>query len=622
MILDRINKPNDIKKIPMSEMPLLAQEIREFLLDKVSKTGGHLASNLGVVELTIALHLFLDFPQDKLVWDVGHQCYTHKILTGRKDGFDTLRQYGGMSGFPKTCESDCDAFNTGHSSTSISAALGIAQARELRGENYKVVAVIGDGAMTGGLAYEALNNAARMKTNFMIVYNDNEMSISENVGILSRNLSNLRTSRHYNEFKENLEQSLNQTPLGKHMADSLRRTKNGIKQMIVPEMFFEDMGITYVGPVDGYNIPEMLKLFREASRVNGAVLVHVKTVKGKGYGPAERHPSRFHGIGTFDVATGVNNNRNGKARYQDIFSTVMRKMGQREPSLVAITAAMADGTGLNRFKNMYPERFFDVGIAEEHAVTFAAGLAMNGMVPVVAVYSSFLQRAYDQVIHDVALQDLHVVFCLDRAGIVGADGETHNGLFDISMLSAVPNMTVMAPKNKWELSDMLKFAIAGKGPFAIRYPRGEAYDGLQDFRTPIEMGRAELVYREKDIALLAYGSMVKVAEQVRLALKEKGKNVTLVNMRFAKPLDEALLEDLEKDHSLFATLEEGMLKGGLGDSVGEKLLKDGREGRLSHEIKFLPIGIDDAFIPHGSVTKLFSVYGLDAESITERILEL
>ncbi len=622
MILDRINKPNDIKKIPMSEMPLLAQEIREFLLDKVSKTGGHLASNLGVVELTIALHLFLDFPQDKLVWDVGHQCYTHKILTGRKDGFDTLRQYGGMSGFPKTCESDCDAFNTGHSSTSISAALGIAQARELRGENYKVVAVIGDGAMTGGLAYEALNNAARMKTNFMIVYNDNEMSISENVGILSRNLSNLRTSRHYNEFKENLEQSLNQTPLGKHMADSLRRTKNGIKQMIVPEMFFEDMGITYVGPVDGYNIPEMLKLFREASRVNGAVLVHVKTVKGKGYGPAERHPSRFHGIGAFDVATGVNNNRNGKARYQDIFSTVMRKMGQREPSLVAITAAMADGTGLNRFKNMYPERFFDVGIAEEHAVTFAAGLAMNGMVPVVAVYSSFLQRAYDQVIHDVALQDLHVVFCLDRAGIVGADGETHNGLFDISMLSAVPNMTVMAPKNKWELSDMLKFAIAGKGPFAIRYPRGEAYDGLQDFRAPIEMGRAELVYREKDIALLAYGSMVKVAEQVRLALKEKGKNVTLVNMRFAKPLDEALLEDLEKDHSLFATLEEGMLKGGLGDSVGEKLLKDGREGRLSHEIKFLPIGIDDAFIPHGSVTKLFSVYGLDAESITERILEL
>ncbi len=618
MILDRIQNPNDIKNIPMKEMPQLAEEIRQFLLEKVSQNGGHLASNLGTVELTMALHLFLDFPEDKLVWDVGHQSYTHKLLTGRKEGFDQLRKLGGMSGFPKTKESDCDAFNTGHSSTSISAALGIAAARELKGEDYKVVAVIGDGAMTGGLAYEALNNASRMKTNFMIIYNDNEMSISENVGnvgSLSKNLSRLRTSENYRELKDNVEQSLSRNSLGKHIASGLRRTKNSLKQMIVPGMFFEDMGITYVGPVDGYNIPEMLELFQEASHVNGAVLVHVKTKKGKGYEPAENHPARFHGTGAFDLKTGLTPSKGNKAKYQDIFSTVMRKMGDREPDVVAITAAMADGTGLNRFKNMFPDRFYDVGIAEEHAVTFAAGLAINGKIPVFAVYSSFLQRAYDQVIHDVCLQNLHVVFALDRAGIVGADGETHHGLFDISFLSAIPNMTVMAPKNKWELSDMMKFAIRHNGPIAIRYPRGEAYTGLEEYRAPIELGKSEVIYREKEIVLFAYGSMVKLAEKVRDKLNEAGKSCSLVNVRFAKPMDLTCVESFEKDHSIFVTMEEGMLKGGMGESILRKVMAD------RAEVKVIPVGVEDQFIEHGSVPELFELCGFTEEQIVERILK-
>jgi 1-deoxy-D-xylulose-5-phosphate synthase len=615
MILDRIQEPNDIKNIPMKEMPLLAEEIRGFLLDKVSKTGGHLASNLGTVELTMALHLFLNFPEDKIVWDVGHQSYTHKLLTGRKEGFDTLRKLGGMSGFPKTKESPCDAFNTGHSSTSISAALGIAAARELKGEDYKVVAVIGDGAMTGGLAYEALNNASRMKTNFIIIYNDNEMSISENVGSLSKNLSRIRTSENYRELKENVEHSLSKNNLGKHIASGLRKTKNSLKQMIVPEMFFEDMGITYVGPVDGYNIPEMLELFQEASHVNGAVLVHVKTVKGKGYEPAQNHPARFHGIGAFDLETGLTPSKGNKAKYQDVFSTVMRKMGDREPDVIAITAAMADGTGLKRFKNMFPERFYDVGIAEEHAVTFAAGMAMNGMIPVFAVYSSFLQRAYDQIVHDVCLQNLHVIFAIDRAGIVGADGETHHGLFDISFLTAIPNMTVMAPKNKWELSDMMKFAIKHQGPIAIRYPRGEAYSGLEEYRAPIELGKSEIIYKEKNIVLFAYGSMVKLAEKVRDRLKELGKECSLVNVRFAKPLDLDCIEEFEKDHSLFVSMEEGILKGGLGDSIRAKVMDD------YAAVEVITVGIEDTFVEHGSVPELFELCGLTVEKITERILK-
>ena len=475
MVLDKIKAPNDIKKLDESEFPVLAKEIREFLIQKISENGGHLASNLGVVELTMAMHLSFLLPQDKIIWDVGHQSYTHKLLTGRREGFEHLREYSGMSGFPKRKESSCDCFDTGHSSTSISAGLGYAEAREITGEHYKVISVIGDGAMTGGMAYEALNNASRLNTNFIIVLNDNNMSISENVGGLSSHLGNLRTANVYQDLKVGVENSLNRIPFyGERMVSRIRRTKSGIKQLFIPGMIFENMGITYLGPVDGHNIAEMRRVFRDASKVNGAVLVHVITKKGKGYAPAERHPARFHGAEPFQIDTGLPLKLRIKANYTDIFSTVMRKLGERDQRVVAITAAMQDGTGLKRFHNMFPERFFDVGIAEGHAVTFAAGLAAAGLRPVVAVYSSFLQRAYDQILHDVCIQDLPVIFAIDRAGLVGSDGETHQGIFDLSYLSSIPNMTILAPKNKWELSDMMKFAADFEHPIAIRYPRGEA----------------------------------------------------------------------------------------------------------------------------------------------------
>ena len=473
MVLEKIKKANDIKNLSEEELPILAGEIREFLIEKISATGGHLASNLGVVELTMALHLFLDFPEDKLIWDVGHQAYTHKLLTGRKDGFDELRKFGGMSGFPKRKESDCDCFDTGHSSTSISAGLGYAFGREITGENYKVVSVIGDGALTGGMAFEALNNASSLKSNFIIVLNDNNMSISENVGGISSYLGGFRTADAYIDLKLGVMNSLTKIPVyGEKVVEKIRRTKSGIKQLFIPGMFFEEMGILYLGPVDGSDIKGITRLLKEASKVNGPVLVHVMTHKGAGYLPAERHPARFHGTAPFDIETGLPLAPQAKANYTDIFSTVMRKLGDRDEKVVAITTAMADGTGLKRFRNMFPERFFDVGIAEGHAVTFAAGLAAAGLKPVFAVYSSFLQRAYDQILHDVCIQNLPVVFAIDRAGLVGSDGETHQGIFDISYLSTIPGMTVLAPKNKWELSDMLKYAVDFSGPIAIRYPRG------------------------------------------------------------------------------------------------------------------------------------------------------
>ena len=498
MVLDKIKQENDIKRLDREELPILADEIRQFLVQKISVTGGHLASNLGAVELTMALHLAFELPKDKIVWDVGHQSYTHKILTGRGDGFDTLRKYGGMSGFPKRNESECDCFNTGHSSTSISAGLGYAMARQIKGEDYKVVSVIGDGALTGGMAYEALNNASRIRSNFIIVLNDNNMSISENVGGLSRYLSNLRTAKPYQEIKTGIANSLSRIPgYGDRIVDRIRKTKSGIKQLLVPGMLFEDMGIMYLGPVDGHNIFQMVKAFREATRLQGPVLVHVMTQKGKGYAPAERHPARFHGTDAFQIETGLPLKKRLKANYTDVFSTVMYKLGARDARIVALTAAMSDGTGLNRFRNKYPERFFDVGIAEEHMVTFAAGLAAAGLKPIVAVYSSFLQRAYDQILHDVCIQKLPVVFAVDRAGLVGSDGETHQGTFDISYLSSIPNMTVLAPKNKWELSDMIKFAVAFGAPAAIRYPRGEAYDGLKEFRAPVVYGKSEMLYEDE-----------------------------------------------------------------------------------------------------------------------------
>ncbi|MCR5734363.1 MAG: 1-deoxy-D-xylulose-5-phosphate synthase [Lachnospiraceae bacterium] len=616
MILDNINAPNDIKKIDPGDYDRLSQEIRDFLVNKISVTGGHLGSNLGVVELTMALHLVADLPQDKIIWDVGHQSYTHKLLTGRREGFDSLRKYGGMSGFPKRKESECDVFDTGHSSTSISAGLGLVKARDIKGEDYGVFAVIGDGALTGGMAFEALNNASRLKTNYVIVLNDNEMSIAENVGGLSKYLRKIRTAEPYKNFKIDLENQLIKIPkIGDHMLDTLKRYKSGFKQLVVPGMFFEDMGITYLGPVDGHDINAMVKMFREARKIPKCVMVHVYTSKGKGYMPAERHPARFHGTEPFDIETGLPVRNRTKSNYTDVFSTVMTKLGARNDKVVAITAAMPDGTGLKRFARMYPDRFFDVGIAEQHAVTFAAGLAAGGLRPIVAVYSSFLQRAYDQILHDVSIQNLPVVFCIDRAGLVGSDGETHQGIFDLSYLSGIPNMTVMAPKNKWELSDMIKYAVKYPGPIAIRYPRGIAYDGLEMYREPLSHGKSEVIFGESDIALFAVGSMVKTAFEVRERLSARGYSCSLINARFVKPFDKNMISQIAKTHSLLVTLEENVYIGGFGQQVREYA----DEKKLDFEL--INIALPDEFIEHGNVEILKKETGIDTDSITEKILK-
>lgn len=612
MLLDEINKTGDIKNIPQSKYPELAQEIRDFLIEKISVLGGHLASNLGTVELTMALHVVLDLPKDKIIWDVGHQSYTHKILTGRKDKFDTLRQFGGMSGFPKRCESDTDCFDTGHSSTSISAGLGMVKARDLKKEDFTVVSVIGDGSLTGGLAYEALNNAAKLETNFIIILNDNEMSISESVGGMKKYLNSVRTAEGYLNLKEDVYAQLRTNT---KVVDNIRRAKNSFKQLFVPGMVFENLGITYLGPVDGHNTAELVKVIKEAKKVKKAVMIHVMTKKGKGYEPAERHPARFHGTEPFIVENGLPRNPRTTSNYQDIFSTVMCKLGDRDDKVVAITAAMADGTGLKRFRNMYPDRFIDAGIAEEHAVTFAAGMAAGGYKPVFAVYSSFLQRAYDQILEDVCLQKLPVVFAIDRAGLVGSDGETHQGIFDLSYLSSMPNMTICAPKNKWELSDMLKFAVNYGAPIAIRYPRGNAYDGLKEFRAPVEVGKCEVIYEEKDICLFALGCMVKIGEEVRQILKDNGFKCTLVNARFAKPIDTEYIHVASSDHKLFVTMEENVASGGLGEKVRAYI----DDNRLDCNV--LQIAIPDKFVTHGNVDKLRKELGIDAQSIADRIMK-
>lgn len=615
MILEKIKEANDVKQLSLSECEQLAQEIRDFLIRSLSETGGHLASNLGVVELTIALHRFLHFPEDKLVWDVGHQAYTHKILTGRKEQFATLRKTGGLSGFPKRKESDCDAFDTGHSSTSISAGLGLVQARDLKGENYQVVSVIGDGALTGGMAYEALNNAAELKKNFIIILNDNEMSITRNVGGMSYYLDHIRMAVPYTELKMGVTNALKKIPkVGDGMVDALHKTKSSIKQLVIPGMLFENMGLTYLGPVDGHDMRQLGKVLQEAKRKQGPVLIHVLTEKGRGYEPAMRHPARFHGAAPYEIETGLPKS-NGNPSYTDIFSTVMRKFGDREPDVVAVSAAMVPGTGLKRFGNMFPDRLFDVGIAEEHAVTFAAGLALGGLRPVVAIYSSFLQRAIDQILHDVCMQNLPVVFAVDRAGLVGSDGETHHGCFDLSYLSMMPNMTVMAPKNKWELSDMMKFAIRQNGPVAIRYPRGEAYTGLEEYRAPIEMGKAEVLEKGKEIAILAVGNMVRTAVQVTENLRKKGYEPTLVNMRFVKPLDTELLDIIKEDHSLIVTMEENVKSGGFGEQVMTYY------GSRMHGPAVRIVAIEDRFVPHGSVEDLLRQQQMDSDSVTERVLQ-
>ena len=614
MALEKIQKANDIKNLQPEELKILADEIRQFLIEKISVTGGHLASNLGVVELTMALHLVFDLPEDKLIWDVGHQSYTHKLLTGRRAGFDDLRKYGGMSGFPKRKESDCDAFDTGHSSTSISAGLGYVAARELTGETYNVVSVIGDGSLTGGMAYEALNNASRLKSNFIIILNDNNMSISENVGGMSRYLNGLRTAQAYTDLKKGVEDTLKRIPVkGERIVHQVRKTKSGIKQLFVPGMFFEDMDITYLGPVDGHDIRKLVKILNEAKRVDHAVLVHVITKKGKGYPPAEENPARFHGTGPFEIETGEAKDKSDKDTYTDVFSKVLTDIGRKDEKVVAITAAMADGTGLSRFARRFPQRFFDVGIAEEHAMTFAAGLAAGGMKPVFAVYSSFLQRAYDQTIHDVCLQKLPVFIAVDRAGLVGSDGETHQGVFDLSYLSSIPNMTIMSPKNRWEMADMVRFAVDFPYPVALRYPRGAAYEGMRQFRAPIEYGKSELLFREKEIAILFVGHMSELADSVRQRLKENGMSCSLINARFVKPLDTEMLDDLLKDHSLFVTIEENVLTGGYGEQVLRYV--SGKE----KSVRVLNFGISDDYVEHGNVEVLRKEVGLDCDSISVRV---
>ena len=612
-MLEKINGPKDIKALSWEELDVLGQEIRQFLIEKISATGGHLASNLGVVELTMAIYRTFDLPEDKVIWDVGHQAYTHKILSGRKD-FDDLRQFGGISGFPKRAESPCDSFNTGHSSTSISAGLGMALGRDLRGEDYHVISIIGDGALTGGMAYEALNNAARINKNFIIILNDNNMSISENVGGMSKYLSGIRTGAGYNDLKRQITDLLEKVPVaGPRMIRRISMIKQGLKQLLIPGMLFEDMGITYLGPVDGHDVKQLSRVLNEAKRLDQAVLVHVLTKKGKGYAPAEKNPSAFHGVNPFDISTGKPKKAKTAPSYTDVFSKKLVELAGRDKRIVAITAAMPDGTGLTRFKNEFPDRFFDVGIAEQHAVTSAAGMAAAGMRPVVAVYSSFLQRGFDQILHDVCIQDLPVVFAVDRAGLVGSDGETHQGIFDLSYLTCIPNMAVLAPKNRWELEKELEFAFQYPGPIAIRYPRGEGYQGLEEYQAPVEFRRGELISEGEGIALLAVGSMVSTAEHIRDKLKEEGYDLTLANGRFIKPIDVKLVDRLAATHDCIVTLEENVLQGGFGLQVTSYVHKH------YPDVRVLNIALPDAYVEHGNVSLLREALGIDSDSIIRRM---
>ncbi len=608
-LLDQIKKPNDIKKINPADYEALADEIRTYIVNSVSKTGGHLASNLGVIELTIALHLCMDLPKDKIIWDVGHQSYTHKILTGRLGEFKDMRSFGGMSGFPKRRESECDAFDTGHSSTSISAALGYTCAREVTGDDYFVTAVIGDGSMTGGMAYEALNNAAKLKSNMIIILNDNNMSISENVGGMNAYLNNIRTSENYYEFKSEVETALRSIPgLGDTMAKGIKQQKDKLKHKLIDGGFFEALGLEYIGPVDGHDIGKLCRAIQTAKRYDKTVLLHVVTKKGRGYKPAEQDPMNFHGVGKFDIATG-RIVKSDVMSWTEVFSRSMIKIGEKHKQVVAITAAMAPGTGLLKFSKRYPKRFFDVGIAEQHAVTFAGGLAAAGLKPYVAIYSSFFQRAYDQIVHDVCIPDLPVTFCIDRAGIVGADGETHQGILDLSFFSSIPGMTLMAPKNAYEFKDMMQFSVEFKHPLAIRYPRGDAWFGMKEHRAPIKYGRSELLYQGSQIALIAIGNMVQTACEARDILKKQGIDVTVVNGRFIKPLDIKMLDQLEKEHDFIITLEENVIRGGFGEAVADYYMTKKSNVVVNH------VGIPDVYVEHGKVNELQNAFGMDADAV-------
>ena len=616
MILENIEKPSDIKKLNKKELNILAREIRDFLIEKISVTGGHLAGNLGVVELTMAMHIAFDLPKDKIIWDVGHQSYTHKILSGRKNAFDNLRKFGGISGFPKTSESKFDVFNTGHSSTSLSAGLGMAFGRDIKGDNYRVISVIGDGALTGGMAYEALNNAVQIKKNFIMVLNDNDMSISKNVGGMNEYLNSIRTADGYTNLKKAVNNSLERLPyIGKPIIKSIKQTKNGIKQILIPGMLFENMGITYLGPVDGHNISALLRVFEEAKKVEGPVLVHVLTKKGRGYTPAEKHPENFHGIGAFDISSGEAKSGSKAPTYTDIFSKKIVELAGGNKDIVAITAAMPEGCGLLEFRDKFPKRFFDVGIAEQHAITSAAGLAAAGLIPVVCIYSSFLQRGFDQIVHDVCLQNLHVVFAIDRAGLVGADGETHQGIFDVSFLTCIPNMTLLAPKNANELKAALEFAIDFDGPIAIRYPRGVAYDSLNEFESKIEFGKGEMLFEESDIALLAIGSMVSTAKNLREKLKAKEFNVSVANARFFKPIDFDLVDKLCENHKLIVTMEEGVINGSMGEKI-KAYIKD-----KNYDTDVLNIALPDGYVEHGDVSLLRKKLEIDSDSVLKKVLD-
>ncbi len=616
-LLDTINSPDDVKALTEEQLVQLAGEIRQLIIEVTSKNGGHLAPNLGVVELSLALHKVFSTPKDKIVYDVGHQAYIHKIVTGRRDMFHTLRQYGGLSGFPKRSESEHDAFGVGHSSTSISAALGMAVARDVKGEDYDVVAVIGDGSMTGGMAFEALNNAGDLRKRMIVVLNDNEMSISKNVGAMSEYLYQLRTGETYNRIKHDLEGWLGNVDFGGDVLKVLRRIKGSVKNLMLPTCIFEELGFTYLGPIDGHDIHSLIEVLEAAKNLDEPVLIHVITKKGKGYAPAEESPNKFHGTGPFEVATGKKiANPNAPITYTEVFGNTVIELAKEDVNIVAITAAMPDGTGLTPFSKEFPKRFFDVGIAEQHAVTAAAGMAAAGLNPVVAIYSTFMQRAYDSVMHDICMQNLHVSLCLDRAGLVGDDGFTHHGVFDYAYLRSMPNMTVMAPKDEDELRHMLKTAVGMNGPVAVRYPRGSGVGvALSDSLNTLSIGKAEVLRVGTDVSLWAIGTMVESAMKLAEKLAEQGINAGVVNMRFAKPIDKELLLAHAEKYKNIVTLEEGCLRGGVGSAVLEAL----NEARLLGTCKVLNFGIPDEFILHGDKQRLFQDIGLDVETMAGKV---
>ena len=614
--LDSIRSIQDLKKLDQDELPVLAKEVRKFLVQSLSKTGGHLASNLGVVELTIALHYIFNSPQDKVIWDVGHQAYVHKLLTGRRKGFKTLRKTGGMSGFPKRKESEHDVFETGHSSTSISAALGMASARDLKGEDSHVIAVIGDGALTGGMAYEALNNAGRGHTDLIVILNDNEMSISENVGGMSRHLNHLRSSKDYLRAKEGVEGVLRRIPaIGDHLVTTVRKTKEGVKTFLIENTLFEEMGFTYLGPINGHDFNDLIEILENAKEMKGPILIHVKTLKGKGYKPAVENPSGYHGVGPFDVKTGVAPKKAGGYTFSDAFGYAMVSVGEEDDKLVGITAAMADGTGLNHFAKQFPKRFFDVGIAEQHAVTFSAGLAANGFRPVVAVYSSFLQRAYDQIVHDVALQNLPVIFCVDRAGLVGEDGATHQGIFDIAFLSHIPNMTLLSVKMPEEMESALRYAKSLNGPVAIRYPRGSVKLDSK-YQLSYEDVKLAVLEEGNEVALLATGKMVEQALRVRESLMEAGINAAVIEAPCITPIDGDGLKNVANTYSYVFTMEDHALKGGFGMQVAHFMMQNGLNCKL-HNFAY-----ETGIVEHGDIASLLELEHLSAKDMVSKIEQI